>query len=179
VPNGVVYAGLHPLGYQVNVLRDPTNLYYTGFFLSPQGANTFRFEPVVDVGVRVFFASPNDPISLQPILTQNYTELLFPNSYVFANGVPFYVGLYTGNQPFAPPDGIYTDPLFGWARLVNNNGVIQLLDSALAYKAGGIYAGTQNLIPVPEPSTVGLIALGALLLGWPLRKQRVAGRSGR
>jgi hypothetical protein len=79
---------------------------------------------------------------------------------------------WTIRQWITRPDGIYSDPLFGWARLVNNNGAIQLLDSALAYKAGGIYAGTQNLIPVPEPSTLGLITLGALLLGWRLRKTR-------
>jgi hypothetical protein len=179
VPNGVVYAGLHPFGYEVDVLRDPTNSYYTGFWLKSLAQNTFSFDKYADVGVRVFLVSANDPISLQPILSLNYPELATFNSYVFVSGIPFYVGLYTGNQPFAPPDGIYSDPLFGWARLVNNNGVIQLLDSALAYKAGGIYAGTQNLIPVPEPSTTGLIALGALLLGWRLRKKRVAGRSGR
>jgi hypothetical protein len=167
VPNGVVYAGLNLSGgYEVDVLRDPANSYYTGFWLKPVNMNTFSFDKYADVGVRVFLVSANDPISLQPIVLQSYTELAFPNSYVFASGVPFLVGLYTGNQPFAPQNGIYSDPLFGWARLVNN-GVILLLDSALAYKAGGIYAGTQTLIP--EPSTVGLFGLGALLLGWRLR----------
>ena len=178
MPNGVVYAGLSPFGgYEVDVLYNPTNSYYTGFFLKPETPNTFSIGKYADVGVRVFFVSVNDPISLQPILAQNYPELL--GTYSFASGVPFYVGLYTGNQPFAPPDGIYSDPLFGWARLVNNNGVIQLLDSALAYKAGGIYAGTQNLIPVPEPSTLGLVALGALVFGWRLHKTRAAGRRAR
>ena len=82
---------------------------------------------------------------------------------MFNQGVPFYLGLYTGNQNFYPPSGIYTDPLFGWAKLINNQGVIQLLDSALAYKAEGIFAGTQLL--VPEPSSFALAALGGLLLG--------------
>jgi hypothetical protein len=134
---------------------------------------------VLDVGVRVFLVASNAPISLQPIQAQSYTELLNPNTYIFNQGSPFYVGLYTGNQPFAPPDGIYSDPLFGWARLVNNNGGILLLDSALAYKAGGIYAGTQNLIPVPEPSTVSLLVTGALLLGCCLHKSRDARRRAR
>jgi hypothetical protein len=169
VPNGIVYAGLSPFGgYEVDVMYNPTNSYYTGFFLKPETANTFSIGKYADVGVRVFLVSANDLVSLQPILAQSYPELL--STYSFASGVPFYVGLYTGNQNFYPPDGIYTDPLFGWARLVNNNGVIQLLDSALAYRAGGIYAGTQNLIPVPEPSTVGLFALGALLLVLRLRR---------
>jgi len=169
VPNAVIsnYGGFFFPG-EIDVLHDPLNpaspSSYTGFILRPQSATTFRFDPVVDVGVRVFFVSLNDPVSLQTILSHNYTELLNPNIYGFADGVPFYVGLYTGNQNFPPPDGIYNDPLFGWARLVNNQGVIQLLDSALAYKTDGIFAGTQNF--VPEPSVFVLAMLGALLFAF-------------
>ena len=108
--------------------------------------------------------SLNNPISQQAIVTSSYPELTFPNNYVFNEGSPFYVGLYTGET--LPQNGIYDDPLFGWARLVNNQGVIQMLDSALEYKGGGIYAGTQNIIPVPEPSELELAALGVLLFGF-------------
>jgi hypothetical protein len=65
-----------------------------------------------------------------------------------------------------PPNGIYSDPLFGWAELENVNGTIELLDSALEYQGGGIYAGTENIIPAPEPSEFALGALGALLFGF-------------
>jgi hypothetical protein len=123
VPDGVIFSGFQSFGYEVDVLHNPTNPAnnYTGFFLDPNGktpptspfVNTFKFDPIVDVGVRVFLVAPNDPISLQPILSMNYTELTVPNSYVFNGGTPFFVGLYTGNQQFAPPNGIYSDPLFG------------------------------------------------------------------
>jgi hypothetical protein len=174
VPNGVItnYSGAI-LPSEISVLHDPVNHYYTGFYLTPQGINTFGFDVIVDVSVRVFFVSPNDPISLQPILSQSYAELrAYQNNYVFNEGIPFYVGLYTGNQNFYPPDGIYSDPLFGWAKLVNRQGTIQLLSSALEYGGGGIYAGTQNIIPIPEPSAFSLFALGALLLGWRFIHQR-------
>ena len=172
VPNGVVYSGYIPgAGYEIDVVHDPAIYFYTGFWLNPVGktlpsvyTNTFQFAGIVDVGVRVFLVPPNQPISLQPILAQSYPELTYPNTYVFADGSPFYVGLYTGNQNFYPPNGIYSDPLFGWARLVNNQGVIEMLDSALAYQAQGIFAGTLNL--VPEPSVFTLFTFGALLLGW-------------
>ena len=157
VPNGVV---TNFISGEISVLHDPTNNFYTGFVLRPQGGDTFRFDPVVDIGVRVFFVSSNDPVSLQPILAHTYTELLNPNNYVFPNGSPLYVGLYTGNDQFAPPNGIYNDPLFGWAELVNNQGVIQLLDSALEYKGGGIYAGTETIIGVPEPTAFVLAVFG-------------------
>lgn len=170
VPNGVT-TNYIPGSGEISVIHDPTNLYYTGFFLNPIGktlptiyTNTFSYSVVLDVGVRVFLVSSNDPISLQPILSQTWTELGGAPSYVFTNGVPFYVGFYTGNVQFAPQDGIYNDPLFGWAELVNNQGVIQLLNGAVEYGGGGIFAGTQNIIPVPEPSTSGLLALGGLFL---------------
>jgi hypothetical protein len=172
VPNGVTYVGGSlGTGYGVNVVRDPTNGYTTGFVLVPESktppgsayTNTYRFDPIIDVSVRVFLISSNQPITQQAIQLGSYAELMVPNSYVFNNNAPFYVGLYTGNQNFYPPNGIYSDPLFGWARLVNNQGVIEMLDSALVYKAQGILAGTQTIIP--EPSTVSLAALGALLLG--------------
>jgi PEP-CTERM motif len=176
VPNGVVTDYYHDSPGEVSVAHDPTNLYYTGFLLQPVGktqptvyTNTFLFNPIVDVGVRVFLVSSNDPISLQQILLHNYTELN-PQNYVFNSGVPFYVGLYTGNQSFAPPNGIYRDPLFGWAKLVNNQGVIQLLDSALEYQGGGIYAGTQTIIPVPEPNSLAMLGASALLLSFFRRR---------
>jgi hypothetical protein len=175
VPNGVTYAGvfLGGGGYGVNVVHNPTNFESTGFSFFPIGetqptayVNTFQFGAIVDVSVRAFIVSANTPISLQPILSQSWTELVYNQfGYVFQNGVPFYLALYTGNQNNYPPDGIYTDPLFGWVKLVNNQGVIQMLGGALEYGGAGIYAGTQNIIPTPEPSAFALTALGGLLLG--------------
>jgi len=168
VPNGV-HAGSGGLpGYEIDVLQNPTNGNYTGFTLIPAGRtppsslyiNTFSFDYYLDEGVRVFLVSSNQPISQLAIQAGSYTELMYPNNYIFDSGLPFYLGLYTGET--FPQNGIYPDPLFGWARLVNNQGVIQLLDSALVYKAAGIYAGTLNIIP--EPSSSALAALGTLFL---------------
>ena len=164
------------LGSQIRVIQDPTRSHFpdftdfTGFYLTPQGGNVFLFNPLLDEGVRTFFVSLNDPISLQPIMANNYAELTNPNSYVFGNNIPFYLGFYTGYQP---SNGIYRDPLFGWGKFVNNNGVISMQGSALEYGGGGIYAGTQTIIP--EPSTIDLAALGTLLLGvwrWRHSKRR-------
>jgi hypothetical protein len=160
--NGVrsVYSGSQ---FNLFVRQDPNSGNYTGFALDSHGGNTFLFNPLLDEGVRTFFVSSNAPISLQPILANSYAELTFPNEYFLSSGTPFYVGLYTGAT--YPQNGIYSDPLFGWAQLVNYNGVIQFLDGALEYGGGGIYAGTQNIIPLPEPGTLGLGALGFLCFG--------------
>ena len=172
VPNGVVsnFDGEFFSG-EIDVLHNPANptngSSYTGFTFQPNGktpptfpfANIFQFDPVADIGVRVFLVSPNDPISLQTILAMNYPEFTSENNYTFNPGTPFYVGLYTGNVQFAPPNGIYNDPLFGWAELENVGGTVELLNSALEYQGGGIFAGTENIV-APEPTTLSLVILG-------------------
>ena len=174
VPNGVTFLGFNGAGYEIHVLQNPTNGNYTGLSLLPQHSTSFQFSPFADEGVRTFIVSSNQPVSPQPILANNYIELTYPNSYFFANGPTSYLGFYTGNT--YPQNGIYSDPLFGWGEFVNNNGVIQMLNSALEYGGGGIYAGTENIISVPEPATLGLLGLGALCFG--LRRRRSDPRRG-
>jgi hypothetical protein len=171
VNNGVTFGGFDGVGYSVSVIYDPTNGFTTGFDLEPNGktppsnpfVNTFKFDPIANVGVRVFLVGANDPIAVQQVLGGTYTELTAANSYVFNSGTPFFLGLYTGDQSFAPPNGVYSNPLFGWAELENNQGAIEFLGGALEFQGGGIYAGTENIIPAPEPSTVALLCLGASL----------------
>ena len=176
VPNGVT-TNYIPGSGEISVVHDPAHQFYTGFLLNPLGisqpsvyTNLFSFSVVLDVGVRVFLVSSNDPISLQPILSHNWPELGDSPSYLLSNKVPFYVGLYTGVNfapPYPPsPPYYYTDPIFGWAKLVNNRGVIQVLDYAVEYGGDGIYAGTQNVINVPEPGSLALLLAGGLLGAW-------------
>ena len=169
VPNGV---DTNTFSGEINVWNPGTQA--TTFSLTLLGmqnifasAHTFSFSEPATIGVRVFLVQPNDAISLQPIFSRSWTELTYPNTYVFANGVPFYVGLYTGSNfapPYPPfPPYFYLDPVYGWAKLVNNFGSIQLLNYAVEYQGGGIIAGTQTIIPIPEPSIFTLFALGSLL----------------
>jgi len=160
VPNGVSFPGFNGLGYETRVLQNPTNSDYTGFLLTPQNASTFQFAVFLDEGVRTFLVSSNASISLQPIQANAYTELNSPNNYTFADGMPFYLAFYTG---YTPVNGVYNDPSFGWGLFVNNSGTIQMLDSALAHGGGGIYAGTDTLITIPEPNALTLAAFGVLL----------------
>ena len=176
VPNGVTYS-TGGLSAVIHVMQSPTNGDYTGFILRPQiktpGSpyyTIFSFDPASPgEGVRTFFASQNDPISLEPIQAGAYPELVLGNYYGFDPGVPFYLGFYTGHTNGAPP-GSYSNPVFGWGEFVNNQGVIQMLDAALVEEGGGIYVGTQTIIPIPEPGVLSLSGFGALILGWRFRR---------
>jgi hypothetical protein len=101
---------------------------------------------------------------LDSIQAGAYTELVLGNDYGFDPGVPFFLGFYTGHTNGAPP-GTYGSPVFGWGEFVNNQGVIQMLDAALEAEGGGIYVGTQTIIPIPEPGILSIAACGALNLG--------------
>lgn len=176
VPNGVTYstAGLSAV---IQVMQSPTNGDYTGFILRPQFKTPgspyytiFSFDPgAPDEGVRTFSVSLDDPMSLEPIQAGAYNELVLGDYYGFDPGVPFYLGFYTGHTNGAPP-GAYKDPVCGWGEFVNNQGVIQMLDSALEVGDGGIYVGTQTIIPIPEPGFLSLSACGALIFGWRFRR---------
>jgi hypothetical protein len=176
LPNGVTYstAGLSAV---IHVMQSPTNGDYTGFILRPQFMTpgspyhtVFSFDPgAPDEGVRTFFASQGDPMSLQPIQAGAYTELVLGSDYGFDPGVPFYLGFYTGHTNGAAP-GTYSGPVFGWGEYVNNQGVIQMVDSALEVGGGGIYVGTQTIMPIPEPGVLGLWACAALIFGWGSRR---------
>jgi len=176
VPNGIYPNASGGLpGYEIDILQNPTNGDYTAFTLIPVGrtpptllyTNTFSFSYLLDEGVRVFLVAQNQPISEQAIRSGSYTELMYTGSQVFNHGVQFYLGLYTGYFPWTGSGeytGIYQNPMFGWVRLVNIGGTIQMLDSALAYGASGILAGTQTIIP--EPSGIALTVLGMLALSF-------------
>ena len=167
---------------RVDVLKNSTNGDFARFILGPgikvvgdEYETIFPYRPVFGESVRTFFASPSDPISQQTIEAGSYSELSMGDYYGFNLDVPFYLGVYTGYTNDIPA-GSYSNPVFGWAEFVNHQGVIQLLDSALVMDGGGIYVGTQTIIPVPEPSAWSLFVLVVFALGcWAKRPNKSRG----
>jgi hypothetical protein len=171
------------LGSEIHILHntDP-NTGYTGFNFTPQGevpADTFKLNIFVDVGVRIFSVQANNPFTLQSIQANTYNELTqvnywFPNPLPVitrSEGVPFYLGFYTGSG-LGGNTGVYGNPLLGWGEFQNVNGVITMIGSGLEYGGSGIIVGTDTVLAsVPEPSTFALFGL-ALPFLWRFRNAR-------
>jgi hypothetical protein len=171
VPNGITYSSAGSMAV-IDVLQNPTNGDFARFILKPEFKTVgdvydtiFSYRLVLGESVRTFLASPNDPISLPSIEAGSYSELSMGSYYGFDLDVPFYLGVYTGYTNGVSA-GLYNDPVFGWAEFVNHQGMIQLLDSALVMEGGGIYVGTQTIIPVPEPGELSLFVVRVFMLGY-------------
>jgi hypothetical protein len=152
-----------------HVVQNPQSLDETSFFFTHEGDGFFKLFKSLDEGSRLFFVVGNSPFGEEQILNASYPELLEGSVHAMPGSVPFYLGIYTG---YAPQGGIYENPLYGWAQVANIGGSIQLLDGALAFGAGGIYVGTQTIIPVPEPTAMTLCGFSLMAMSWWLRRSR-------
>src|SRR6266700_1290273 len=141
VPNGVV-TNLFPGEIDLNW---PAQTQINGFSFMPVGktsgsltyTNVFTFGEPATIGVRVFQMSFDQPLTLDAIRSGLYAEISDATDPIYpANptdiinvNLPFYVGLYSGSRfaQYYPPGNTtpveYTDPVFGWAELVNHQGV--------------------------------------------------------
>ena len=168
VANGITVSGKTYEGHGafVKVIQNPSNGDYTGFFIQRISFTSLGFSWLVDEGVRTFRVSDGDSIDLQSIRSNNYPELSFGSPHSFTSGSTFLLGFYTGYGPFDSTGytGIYTSPVFGWGRFMNFGGDVRYLDGALESGGAGIIAGSQTIIPVPEPGRLALLAGGTALL---------------
>ena len=77
------------------------------------------------------------------------------------NDQSFYFGFRLGG-----PDYLETE--YGWAELLYDGTAVSVLSSATERTGLGIYAGTGTAIP--EPTTAGLLLIGAMGLAWKRRR---------
>ena len=126
----------------------------------------------VDEGSDWFAADPGDLLTRDTIDSGQFNTLI-DSAQMGALTVDvdqsFFLGVNTGVDP------INFSPLrqhFGWGEfLINQNGELQILDSAVAYDQVGIVVGEN--VAVPEPSSGLLMLAGAAFLF--LRRSRCSG----
>lgn len=138
----------------------------TGSFLAYSKSGSLRFVTLnVDEGSELFLVKPGD------LLTRDTVRQLPSLSLLDADpvnvGKDFYLGVGTRSATdpgFSWEPGTWTS--WGWAHLKQDaSGKLVLVDSAMAFREGGIVVGT--LQAVPEPAAwatwaIGLAGLAAL-----------------
>ncbi len=140
---------------------------YTGIFSNYANGVLTGISYNLDQGSDLFVVQKGAIFSNETVLTQSLPFIMGVSvewgaiPQIATVGQEFYLGARTRTDSFA--NGYFDT--FGWAHFkVDATGQLNLLDSAVAFKEGGIIVGT--LQAVPEPSSVLMAGLGLAGLLW-------------
>lgn len=149
---------------------------YTGTILNYAPASgTLSFVTLnVDEGSELFLAQAGSSFSNATAATPAFVSLFSTSTTPIKVGTDFYLAGRTRSMTDPGFSWSQTDfySSFGWAHVkVDAQGKLQILDSAMAFREGGIVIGTTQAIP--EPGTYALMGIGLVGMAC-LRKTRKA-----
>ncbi len=110
------------------------------------------FNPTSD-SIRMILVQAGDVLSWDSISAGKFPSAIFEPSPHHVGNEDFYLG-FSGAHAAAG--------MFGWARLGPRDGVLSMIDNAMAYHVSGIVVGTTR--PIPEPATMVLVICGTASL---------------
>jgi len=119
----------------------------------------------IDGGSDWYLAHRGDPLTF---LTRRDTSLFTRiGAQVPVETTEFYLAIVTEGEGFLEyleaPGGVLRN-VFGWVKLRDVGGRLEVLESAVAYNSRGIIVGSTELIP--EPSSTALACLAFVCLGF-------------
>ncbi|WP_411845554.1 hypothetical protein AAFN60_18125 [Roseibacillus persicicus] len=152
-PGGRDYTGITFSSTPVTTISSAASIATLGTFGVSGLPATHQFDytgPFLDESVTAFVVNPGDEFSRPNILGGDFVELEAFQTYYLPQ--VFFLGVLT---PAQQPGGAISpvppyNPAFGWLRIQNSNGVLSLLDHAIAYESEGIVVGTTITIPEPR-----------------------------
>lgn len=162
-------APLEPGVIYVDVNQTPDGDHTATFLQHNAAANTLSYiTHNLDEGSQLFLVQAGQVLTHASIALLPSSDRLDGSSGPVNVGEDFYLGVRTGSASdpgydWHSPEG-YTS--FGWAHFrEGSDGLLYIVDSAMAFREGGIVVGTMQA--VPEPATwasliAGLVALGGL-----------------
>lgn len=85
----------------------------------------------------------------------------------------FYLGVNTGVGSFSDPPNFIPRDVYGWVKLRNTPTGLEMLDNVMAYDTGGLFIGTRDVLPIPEPGA-GMALPAMLVIALASRRSRQA-----
>ena len=156
-------------GLEFGMNGDPTGV--SGSVMVAGTTATLLFDNTgLDEGSDWFATNQSDPFTratidggqFNPLVAQADNGFLFGSLDVEVDE-SFFLGVNTGNGFVDEIDFEPNRQHFGWGEfLINQNGELQLLDSAVAYNQNGIIIGEN--VAIPEPSSGVLMLLVAAVI---------------
>lgn len=128
-----------------------------------------------------YVVHPGDPFGFETLAAGQFTPIFTVDNArppVFVGSDEFYLGVSTTStdgtgitEPFCDQDDILCRNVFGWARLRNVGGELEMVENVVAYGSLGIVVGTAELVPEPSTCRLGAVALAGVL-AWPRKRRR-------
>lgn len=170
VYNTTFDASYNGANLEVDIHQTPEGDYTGTFFKYDPQAGTLQYlTHNVDEGSTLFVTRPGQLINDQTMISLGAGDRLNSPSNIAQVGSDFYIGGAT--EKMSDPGFQWNDQhwtVFGWAHLrADASGKLQLVDSAVSFKEGGIIAGS---LAIPEPGTWAMMGLG--LIGIALTTRR-------
>jgi len=122
-------------------------------------------------GINIYLASYGDEFSNSTLMNAQFPVLLSGSGANGSIDIPFgtfYLAITKGAW-----DGSNGD-VYGWALLSSSSSGLAMLSNAVAYGTSGIFVGTTNIVPVPEPETYAMMLAGLGLVGAVARRRKLA-----
>jgi hypothetical protein len=147
---------------------------YTGVFMNYAAGKLKGITFNLDEGAVLYVVKAGDVFTNA---SSSVAQNVFSTTPVTV-GQDFYLAAKT--RSFTDPGFTWTGDFydsFGWAHFkVGASGLPQLVDSAMAFREGGIVVGTLQAVAVPEPASIALMGLGLLGVAWCTRRTRQSPR---
>ncbi len=159
VPDSSSFGASHRGTVIQDLFGDFTSVWfdYDGSSLTAVASNT-------DEGSDWYVVEPGDVFGPVTIARNDFPSII--GVPVFAGTEEFYLGVSTGTIDCSNPS---CRDVFGWVRLRNVFGQLEMVENAVAYNSLGIIVGTTNLVPEPSSIALGWMALAGLTTSyrWP------------
>jgi hypothetical protein len=124
-----------------------------------------------------FYLAPNGVEFSAATIASGQFSPLFVLDNAYSINIPygtFYLGVNTGTG-FTYDENGYGGPgreVFGWMQLHNSSAGLQMISNAMAYGTNGIFIGTTDVVPVPEPEAYAMMLAGLWLVGFMVRRRK-------